>query len=136
MFLRNSFLAAAALLTAAPAMSATYAVDAGDYHVVARTAAERPGYIRLNIAVQRVAGGNPAGAVTLHAFFLDADGMILGPAEIGRTQANGLTLTADEPALRVPEGAATLAVLAEPAKTQTVSMGAQAAPATALIPLD
>jgi len=136
MSLRTSLIAAAALLTTAPAVAGAHVVDAGDYQVTARTAAAQPGFIRLNIQAQRVAGGNRAGAVQLHAFFLDADGMILGRAEIGRTQANGLTLTAYEPALRVPEGAATLAVLAEPSKMQRVSTGAQAAPATALIPLD
>jgi len=136
MFARIGPIVAGALLAAVPAAAATHAVDAGDYHVVAHTETARPGFIRLNIEAQRVAGGNPAGAVLLHAFFLDADGMILGPAEIGRTQANGLTLTAYEPALRVPDGAATLAVLAEPAVTRLVTTGAQAAPATALIPLD
>jgi hypothetical protein len=136
MSLRNALMVAGALFAAMPATAATHVVEAGDYHVVATTETARPGFIRLNIEAQRVAGGAQVGAVLLHAFFLDSEGMILGEAPLARSEANGLTLTAYDPAVKLPEGAKTLAVLAEPTTTLASTGGATAAPATALIPLN
>jgi hypothetical protein len=136
MYFRYGLIAAGALFSASPALAGTHVVEAGDYHVTARTEMQRPGFIRLNIEAQRVAGGAPPGAVLLHAFFLDSEGMILGEAPLTHKSANGLTLAAYEPSVKLPEGATQLAVLAEPTTTRASAGGATAAPATALIPLN
>jgi len=134
--MRNVLLITGAIFAAMPAVAATHVVEAGDYHVVAQTQPTRPGYIRLNLSAQRVAGGTPAGNVLLRAFFLDSEGMILGQAPLRQAHANGLTLTGYDPEVAVPQGAATIAVLAEPTTAQMPAGGAVAAPATALIPLN
>ena len=67
----------------------------------------------LRVAVAS-AGGAPV-AMTLHAWFVDADGSILGEAPLSQARASGVMLVASSEGVRVPVRAVAMVVVGQPA---------------------
>ncbi|NIJ06555.1 hypothetical protein FHS31_000137 [Sphingomonas vulcanisoli] len=66
----------------------------------------------LRVAV--AADDGSTAAMRLHAWFIDADGLILSEAPLQQPQANGVTLVGTSDGVQVPARAASMVVIGEP----------------------